>query len=1088
MEVKEDLRLITFVRFFHFSLSPLEDCRYLERARYHPFHTLHHQRPLATHSQKMEEAEVFTLMISRKEHRKPADKMTSGILWWSTSSVFILFLCSLSHCLSAAKAAGGLAYDGGFSSERKLEDTVIVDPLDILILTEIEVASDDGMVSERDIHALEQALVEAYDCPNSYYIDSIATSTGIPCSRRNKWRKWASGSNSDECYYDTGVGKVSWMFSLKAYSTEASAFGSMFQDESSQVVLDEAPCPRLPTASELATKWTEVLADKETGKSVQSISKIVEMKSQDGCDSLPTETITADIVLEAVGLIPDEMTEAQQRVLERAAVQIYNKLNGLNFDTCDPLFRVVDEAEFIRVTDELVTDIPGGSGRRRRNEDLILNPRFLVLRLTGRCLGCSSGRPLFDQFQQRALSTSIDHSSRRLAPYLPDTFTEGCFCPVDMFHTGGPSEEDFYEAWKRALPQLGRDAAFIDELVDVREESCIRDEKFTTNLTLVITGDPGVVQGLDSVLEEVLVESYNSNAAAVCDSQGRALESASLLSSPTTDRRRNNLRHLRVMDIDRVLEEEDALLGNETNYTLSNYTEFPSSAPTAAPSSAPTLRGPNLFALVFQITGVCNGCASELNLFNDITFLRFLEDASSLPPHGLCKCIDESLEVGVQKLDDFVEKINDQLIRREIPIEVAGVEDFDVFPLASPTTATVPSHDPSSGPSNEPSTFPSSRPSADPSVAPSSTPSSLPSFFPSSLPSSSPSASPSTSPSDLPSDGPTSSPTEYFCDYPENSYVLERVQGECPSGPEGDLVSKCIATDVPLNNGSIVKAGVGNPFDPNDERLIVEGRCRGEAGRFFVGDAVFEPSLDEDGDPFSHMGVRFRCSELTYISVYEGCPTRGDLTCIGASTAARDVEPGDLCSDLPSNERGLRWFTFPIDRNVRRYYLKFYYIPPPPTLAPTMAPTPRPTPRPTGFCDSSYDSNGKDLEIDLASGQNPVSLGPHVFDVVKFTQYSSDSLSCPLQVLNRVPILFEQEHSLTISGLQFSYSPRFPGIVMSFHCECFSILHVFTAENDDYLGSATCSSSCAGEAKFLLPQRTSVKGFVSRYTFKLAKK
>jgi hypothetical protein len=915
------------------------------------------------------------------------------------------------------------------------------------------------LVTKEDIELLEETLKEAYDCigPASYHKFTLVKLlvTDQPVNNTTTFNQ-TYNSMTEEAFLAESFSLITQVQVDRNIDanhleeedrvfnyTEKTQQPSITNTLSNMGLKDSTPVEicLLPTSDEVAALWTDLILEAGVS-SILSVSSISEMEPADCSDNIGN--FTTYLVLDIETFV-GEIDEDTIRSLEDHCVEVYNSVNTLNGKTCDPNFRVMDSAqvESINRNGHLPAspDYASDTSRRLEENDLnatlvptsspsqtpswspsasptIRGPNFMsiMMSITGSCRGCVSDQRFFDFVNVRRLEEEIFLSNDasmtpRSLVGVSGSFLEDCFCPVNAMEFRGPTAEEFFVALETKVadshPQEVLD--LISSLSNVKEESCLRDDEFTFYLDLQLLGDQGILAGSEHLVEEIVLATFNQNAEETCDPYGRAATSVALLEIER--------RHLR-----RGLEDNannslsPTIMGNETE-TSRSPSQSPSQFPTASPSSSPTIRGPSLFSLSLKITGACSGCRQEIDLFDDINVRRKLEDLNDLSSQSekKCTCLDSSLNESGQTSLDFLMTFNRLLNQSSIPDlgTALHVKSFNDESSPSP----VPTMHPTLIPSEQPSNFPSMVPSPGPSDNPSDNPSLRPSPFPSCTPS--------------------ANPTDYFC---ENSILLQEVT-EDDNG----------AIELLLDDGStVIKAGVGNPQNLDEERLIVEGKCQDLKRKFLVGDAVFEAPMDENNTPFSHMGVNFKCADITYITVYEGCHSRGDMACYGASTSAKRIPAGEICSDIPDyvDNKSDRWFVFPINPDVRRYYLKFYFTAPPPTSRPTQAPA--------GQCDPYYNENGRVLELNAEDGFDSSTSLEGVFPSIKYISHYSSNI-----YLLELPPSFDQVHTLNIILPVNNFDDNTAFLLVEFNCECFSGLWVYHENpvngREEFDGGISCS-------------------------------
>ena len=1007
---------------------------------------------------------------------------------------------------------------------------VVVQPstceyVDTFLLVKVQLEQD-TLLSKFDIHILEDTLKEAYYRCNGddgvsavHVIKEASLSTGVECSmmpavidggadsgnathttntskNKSKWKNFLRGNDGedfydDQCIYEARAGISSWLFQVQGMVTNSSRL--LLQPDEFGDEPESLPCPRRPTADELTTRWSTLLAGIRPSEHLSNIVGIVEMEEEgsDTCNATDedVQTISTNLILDIYG-DPTGITETSKQVLAEACIQIYNSMNALNGSVCDPKYRILESATVatnildfenndlgnditsvspspspsISTTVQFPSVSPSAIPTIRTVESEFLS-FTLVITMTGKCNGCSFDEQLFDdvvvgsrrlmplvlQKEEEADATLLqkvsaytDGSSvsigRNLAvSRLPKDFTDGCFCPVGDHQVQGPTSDSFLESWGLSIAPFRDDIDFIQRLVGVREESCIQGDVFSSFLELSFSSDGAdktdTVLGIGALLEDTIVAAYNENTDNICDPQRRTLTDAALITMPDD------------LSSSSLSSTEDGVRYLRRLRNLDEASDMPSSIPTAAPnnsssllpsstpSSAPTIRGPNLFSLMFRITGECAGCASDFALFDDLN-VRLLKESSSF--ESGCQCENETLAEQGQTADDFVKQFNEKLQKSNetavVDLQVKDAEQSESDPVPSempssspsvqaseePTSvlsdfpSLLPTINPSFAPSVErssagmgvPSSIPSDVPSGTPSVAPSSSPSLEPSRSPSAVPSVSPSSTPSTKPSDAPSPAPSALPTQtpsalptvFECDFTP-SYYLTQDNIRLDSVDIQDEVSSRLEFRARNFNG---------------DRIILEDSFCSEGavlGEYFAGEAVLE--YDNTAD-YSFLGIQIPCNQVVDVVVFSGCPSAPDgslftTKCVGSASGGATEVTEPICSSASSDTTTFTWILIPVNASVKHYHVKFYQSPntpapsdeptpapsDQPTPAPTVAPSPSPSQNPTTSSPSFFPSSDPTFQATPSSrGVTPVAL--YVPNQTPFDFYvPSETLSSP---------------------------------------------------------------------------------------------
>jgi len=285
---------------------------------------------------------------------------------------------------------------------------------------------------------------------------------------------------------------------------------------------DGYSCPDL-TEEAFASAYSEAIQSRnedDPGSCVENVNAVIEMRLTP-CPGNSSD-FQADVVVTFIG-DPTLSTAAQLDALEQSFVQTYNAINRLNPETCDPLFRLIQDATVIEES---------GFNRRLDNADesqvehrlLQARTRFSYpYRITGKCRGCGPNSRLFAQGssgRKRLLEESsiISHDIDR-------HLQEDCMCPVAAKEQRAPTDDEFLTAYQTAVSALQQanviDSEFIASVVDVREVDeieCGSPNTFDTQVLVELVGDPqSVTEEEVGILEQSFGNSFKELAADFCD-------------------------------------------------------------------------------------------------------------------------------------------------------------------------------------------------------------------------------------------------------------------------------------------------------------------------------------------------------------------------------------------------------------------------------------------------------------------------------------------------------------------------------------------------------------------------------------------
>ena len=551
----------------------------------------------------------------------------------------------------------------------------------------------------------------------------------------------------------------------------------------------------LPTESEFLSLLSDTL--NTTGSSF-AVMDIVEMEEKECLANITTKTnFTSSIGIQVQGNVDLATTEALQILAENALEAFQELYNGIDY--CDLTFRKVLSARANVDPQSVVKGDPEDERRRRRvqqhrylNDETLSNTTeapslqptssptsspttrgpdlfTIIIELDGTCKGCSSEDDLFVQVQRKLQD---QRHQRRHSRQL--STSNGCYCAVGAPEEP-PSIEDFWELLleKQQEDLQGNPTAwnFFDELVSINQVQtfdCTQiPDMFEWTVVAEFSGNFDALTNEEIyVIELTFMISFNNLTLEVCDPFLRFLTNVTTFSAnivsempsvapSATPSVQTNAPDGRLMIRKRHLQDDDATTNATTSPNAT--TAVASMDPTSSPTESPTLKGADLFFLKFQLTGECNQCQGQVQLFDDVlTRQRHLLPGtySGVEFRGLRSLVEESvtaraqhqeqqvtlcacpltLEAGGVPLDDFV---NDFAMQIEDSDQLPNVES-----LQSTTEEVRPTPYPTFAPSEAALAFESSssslRPSSSPSVASSLSPSQEPSQSPSLLQSSIP--------------------------------------------------------------------------------------------------------------------------------------------------------------------------------------------------------------------------------------------------------------------------------------------------------------------------------------------------------------
>ena len=758
-----------------------------------------------------------------------------------TSLILLLLLCAAARSSSSdwfasaadsSSTSGTEEHQGSIrKSLRRLQGPVDPDVqiLDTILLVDLVPNTSEKGISKKDVTQLEHALIEAYsDCPGSYSLTSVKVDTaGHRCSYAGKNFKRFIGRNDVECLYGTNNNNnLTWLVQVQAsLNTSSSGVATSLLSQEDDSTNRSVACPRLFTAGELSRRWAEGIGSRGVA-SVAGFDSIVEFEATSmECSSASTSSFATHLILDMTGISTD-MTPRQNRDLERMAVKLYNQMNVLNKNTCDPSQRIVQDAK-LSVYDNRLPQSPYGEVVTTVNASPqiptdSMKPYSIVLTLTGTCQDCRDDQPLFDVSQDtsRALkqdqTPTLSSESRFLQDIDEDLLSNlDCLCPMGATEVRGPTSSEFLKKLVDSVQQdraMSSSSAIIEEM---REDSCVRGDNFVMYMTIEL--ESPVSEKVALAMADVVMKMYNKNSVNVCDPEGKIMTDAFY------------------MDNDMVRKEIEMLMDeNASRVPSANPSSAPSYVPSAKPSGAPSMVAPLptpsptseptevpfLIALTFKITGVCAGCNSdetEMLLFDDANVWtgeiarrnRDLQQSGSgsvsVEAIDACSCpFDESLPEMGAPMDAFKEDMDGAIADN---LEVLGG-----VVISKITVSEVPPLPATLAPTMGSSFFPSAPVSPQPSFSPSFTPTPRPSPSPSTTPSAVPTISPTMKPSPIPTRAPSPFPTYENCCRPlwRECFTPSGKQEECCDG------ARCV--------GDVFSA-ICEPAQGAEECSIVSGSC-----------------------------------------------------------------------------------------------------------------------------------------------------------------------------------------------------------------------------------------------------------------------
>jgi hypothetical protein len=761
----------------------------------------------------------------------------------------------------------------------------IPDILDAYALVEVE-AGDVDNIAEAEMVLLEEKVLEAYNCEvnddflmllnftllrdTQDYYSSKNPDVGL---NSTTWvAKYQLSKNICQEGLFTGddqeEGRLLQEHNDSAFLRSRTAEGGKLENSNARQTDDICECPPLARSDFLVDLNFLLQIEQENGnvENVAFVLNVTDMELVDADNNSTTpcqaESNSADSISNntwspsAVVLWrsdKDNFTEEDLENLCNLYAGLYNQLNALNNEFCDPGFRVVQtckatvvDSTSVRAPDEdqhreLIDKFPVNE-RQLQDENYTEVPVItttsapstsaaptpspssaptslgadlfnLLFEIDGGCYLCESENGLFDDVDFRR-SRQLEFGNTDV-----EEFAEDCWCPVGS-EIRAPTKEEYV----KLLNATGRVVSFTE----VANQDCPVFTPFQSQEEFDFFGDlANLDQGVLDSVATIFLDTYEGVSEGFCDPTWKTIDTVwvGVISGGRL------LMEFNASDESDLDFFHNMTESNETIMTVSPSPSLsPTRSPTQAPTQAPTSLGADLFTLAFRTTGVCAGCAADASLFDDITDVRVLasnEDLSSrssssgrvfIPPRRLnedpsCFCEKGAVIQGISR-DAFEVAFNEAIINSdEIPAEII---QSVALPTSFPTTTTEPSSSPttskpSSSPSSDPTQQPSSLPTSGPSNLPSNFPSEFPSHFPSEFPSEFPSHFPSEFPSEFPSDSPSESPSavcggnEVCLDSTATVVFLDDTGAVLTSG---SIQFQKVSTDTP--------AGVDTPVGVDD--------------------------------------------------------------------------------------------------------------------------------------------------------------------------------------------------------------------------------------------------------------------------------
>jgi hypothetical protein len=275
-------------------------------------------------------------------------------------------------------------------------------------------------------------------------------------------------------------------------------------------------------------------------KNGDNVTDVFETEEKE-CEQEVTN-FTSNIAMEIKGNV-DLVNTERLAALATSVVFAYNNANALSGETCDVLFRTVRAGSAIvdplsirlgegnevrRNLQSVTTDAPSSSmspsttpapsqAPTTRGPDLFT----LFVKMEGTCRGCPADANLFDQTNEDRKLQEAGWTARELL------FDNDCFCAVGAVE-GGPSIDDFTDAWKVQSEIVLGGLVFFEKLISVKEVKvfeCQEElDELVTYLMVGFCGDSTLLttQGLAAV-KDIVLSAFNDLADQVCDTLLRYL-------------------------------------------------------------------------------------------------------------------------------------------------------------------------------------------------------------------------------------------------------------------------------------------------------------------------------------------------------------------------------------------------------------------------------------------------------------------------------------------------------------------------------------------------------------------------------------
>jgi hypothetical protein len=247
----------------------------------------------------------------------------------------------------------------------------------------------------------------------------------------------------------------------------------------------------------------------------------------------------------------------------------------------------------------------------------------LLFETEGTCSGCPSQTGLFDQVS--APSTTRKLSSLKQQRSLKNP-VDKCVCPA-----GAEQRSLKVDEFLEGLKNDPKYAELVQDTLSLSEVALFECNEFSDFLAFASVDFVGNPENLTDtergILSGGLVNTYNVVAEEFCDPLFRTLMDAKIVD--VVARRDLSDEYDDTYFEDRFLQSVEAT-GSSSPSQTAIPSDTPSDSPTSgssesatdAPSPSPTNRGADLFTLMFLTSGVCSGCGSESNLFDELSVRR----------------------------------------------------------------------------------------------------------------------------------------------------------------------------------------------------------------------------------------------------------------------------------------------------------------------------------------------------------------------------------------------------------------------------------------------------------------------------------